>query len=104
MATTVREGSTSWLTVALYDRSGTLAAPTSLTWQAHDVRTNTELQAETSLTPASSVEITIPPAVNTLVNDSYKTEQRRITVIATYGDEDVLTSVYVYELQKLENL
>ncbi|MBN2392168.1 MAG: hypothetical protein JXR84_15680 [Anaerolineae bacterium] len=90
----VNEGTTAYLTVTFLDEDGLAAMPTAATWQCHDVASDTELQAETALTPASSIKITIPASVNTLVNPHAIQEKHRITLVATYGGDDQVTAEY----------
>lgn len=92
--TEVYEGNTAYLTVAFTDGDGVAALPTAVTWQCHDIKTGEELQAETAVTPATSVEITIPPSVNTLANADEQRETHRVTIKATYGDDDQATGKY----------
>jgi len=92
--TDVNEGTTAYLTVAFLDADGVAALPTAVTWQCHDIQTGEELKAETAVTPGTSVEITIPPSVNTLVNQGSRRETHRITVRGTYGDDDQVTGKY----------
>jgi len=92
---TVYEGTTSYLTVSFFDKAGAAAAPSAATWLCHDVHSGTVLKEETALEGvAASVEITIPPSVNTMVDQYAQQEQHRVTVVASYGADDQVTAMY----------
>jgi hypothetical protein len=98
----VYEGSTSYLTITFHDKNGEPVAPGAITWKAHDHDTGTVLQAETAVEiPAATIEITIPPAVNTLVKATKTTEVRVITIRASYGLADVITDEHRYVVRNL---
>lgn len=97
----VNEGSTAYLTVTFLDKNGEQAAPASATWEAHDAVSGTVLQAATAIGVAGEVEITIPPAVNAILDDSKPWEQRRITIKASYGAADALNGYFDYQVINL---
>lgn len=101
---TVNERSTAFLTVTFRDKTGALAAPSLVTWEAHDKASGTELQAATALTPASSIEITISASVNRMINAASGSEVRVITIKALYGADDGINSVYEYQVRNLEHV
>lgn len=101
---TVNEGSTCYVTVTFLDKDGNQTAPSSATWEAIDLKSGSVLQVETALTPAASIEITVPASVNDIY-DSTKTEEiRRITVKATYGADDKVNSQYDYRVINLSRV
>lgn len=61
-----------------------------------------QLRGDTPLTPASSVEIRLTPADNAILNGG--NEQRRVTVVATYGVDDQVTDEYVYMVVNLRKV
>lgn len=101
---TVNERSTAFLTVTFRDKAGALAAPDSVTWEAHDKASGTELQVATALTPASSIEVIIPASVNRMIDAASASEIRVITIKALYGADDGINSVYEYQVQNLEHV
>lgn len=101
---TVNERSTAFLTVAFRDKTGALAAPSSVTWEAHDKDSGVEMQAATALIPGPSIEITIPTTVNSMVNSAHHLETRVITIKALYGVDDGVNSVYEYQVQNLDHV
>jgi hypothetical protein len=100
----VNEETTSYLTVTFYDKNGDPAAPTSATWEAIDLKSGAVLQAETALSPASSIEITIPSSVNEIQDNTKEEEIRRITVIGVYGADDKVTQQYDYRVINLSRV
>lgn len=101
---TVTERSTAYLTVSFYDKAGALAAPASLTYRIDDVESNVQVRGDTTLTPANSVEITLTPTDNAILNLVGGNEQRRVTVTAVYGASDQLTDEYIYWVQNLRKV
>lgn len=82
----VNEGSVGYLTVTFKDEYNVPTAPVSATWEVHDLESGTELLAATSITPiASSVKLTLTPAINTFVDRKNDEETRRVTVKAVWG-------------------
>jgi len=98
--TVINEKSTAYLTVRFLNKNGELEAPTSATWQVHDVAKNEVMQKETVLTPASEIEIVIDPKVNTILSDK-RVETRRVTIKAIYGEEDKINEEYNYIVKNL---
>lgn len=99
---TVKEGSIAYLTVSFYDKTGALAAPASATWEVHDKGTgNTLLSATAIAAIASSVELTLTSAINTLVNGAHSEETRVVTVKATFASGNV-NDEYEYDVIGLE--
>ena len=97
----VNEGTTAYLTVTFLDEDGAAAVPTAATWQCHDVASGTALQAVTALVPDSTIQIKIPPSVNTLVDAHAIQEKHRITLVATYGTDDQVTGEYDFYVVNL---
>lgn len=97
----INEGSAAYLTIGFYDKSDANVPPTTVTYQVHDVASGTEMQAETSLTPAASIEIPIDPAVNAIVNSSLSVETRRVTIKASYGAGEEFNDEYDYLVRNL---
>jgi hypothetical protein len=97
----VNEGSTAYLTVTFLDKDGNAEAPTSVTWEVHDVPGGEELQGATAIAAASEIEITLPPAVNAILDDDKEWEQRRVTVKASYGASDAVNSTFDYRVLNL---
>jgi hypothetical protein len=83
----VYENSVAYLTVKFYDKNNNLASPSSGTWQVHDLFSSQVMKAPTYITSmASSVELVLTTAINTLVDPNAAKETRRVTVRAFFVD------------------
>ena len=98
------EGSTGYVTVSFFDGAGASAVPASLSYRIDDVPSGTEIRGDTSLAPAASVEITLTPTDNQILDDTRIGEVRAITVTATYGATDAVNSAYQYRVLNLRFL
>lgn len=102
--TIIKEGDTAYLTVTFRDKTGVLAVPTTVTWDCIDLDSGQQMQAPTSVAPGSSVEITIPTAVNAMVDSTKTHETRRVTVKSTYGGAEAKNGQYDYRIQNLSRV
>jgi hypothetical protein len=96
----VNEESTAYLTVRFFNKVNSLDVPATATWEVHDKQSGTVLLAPTSILPiANTVELTLTPAINTLVDSVNNTEETRVvTVKASFGASDACNDEYSYEL------
>ena len=101
---TVNEGSSAWLTVLFKDKSGALAAPTSVVYRVDCVTTRTSVRPATPITSglAGSMEITLAPEDTAIRNAANPTEIKRVTVVAQYGGPtDQVTDEVDYAVKNL---
>lgn len=84
----VNEGSLRKLTVTFLDEAGQPAVPAAVSYRIDCLTSGTVIKTDTSVTPAASLDITIPGADNALVDQANSRERRRVTVTATYADGD----------------
>jgi len=78
-------GSTSYLTVNFFDEDGNPAAPSTLSYKVDNLDTGDAIRASTSLTPATSVEITLTASLDNVAPVSPNAyDTRRVTVTAVY--------------------
>lgn len=101
MTTTVNEKSSSYLTVAFFDKTGAAAIPASVTYRLDCLTTGAAILADTVLSPAASIEIAITPTQNAILADGNTTETKRVTVKATYGASDAINAQYDYLVANL---
>lgn len=95
----VNEESTAYLTVKFYDKVNSLAVPASATWEVHDLESGAVLLASTAILPiANTVELTLTPVINTMVDSSHSEETRRVTVKAIFGASDGCNDEYDYNI------
>lgn len=102
--TVINEGDTAYLTVTFKDKTGALAVPVTVTWQCIDLDSGAEMQAETSVSPGSSIEITIPVAANAMVDPAKAHETRRVIVKSTYGGSEAKNGQYDYRIRNLSRV
>lgn len=104
MTTEVNEGSTAPLVVAFLDSAGAAAVPTAVRYRVDDLTNDAEIVAWTSVTPGSSVTISIAPAVNAMGAETNKKETRRVTIEASYGAADAIVDFEDYTLVNMRGL
>ena len=101
MTDIVNEKSTSYVTVSPKNKDGDSETPSTLVYQIDCITTGTPMLAETSLTPGTSVEITITPTQNAINDQSNSNEGRKVTVTAGYGANDQVIEVFNYRVKNL---
>ena len=101
MSKTVNERTTAYLVLTFKDKDGNLVTPQSITYNIHCLTNNIEIRGNTSVTPDTSVEITITPTENRIIDPNNKYERRLITVVATYNINDEATAQYEYRVLNL---
>lgn len=85
---TVKAGSTAWLTVTFTDKDGNPAIPINVTYDVVCLTNRSIVQADASVTPGESVEITLDPTDTGIIYAGHTKEHRRVVVTATYGTDD----------------
>lgn len=100
----VNEQSTAYLTVTFRNKAGAAEAPATASYRIEDVASDSEVLEATTITPAATVEVRLTPANNTLLVAGNPAELRRVTVIGEYGQDDAVTSEYVYEVVNLSGV
>lgn len=98
---TVNERSTAYLQMTFNDKVGASQVPTSITYRIDDKDTGTEIKADTAVSPAGTVEITLAPEDNRILNSVGRNEWRRVTVRATYGADQQVTGEFLYRVINL---
>lgn len=94
----VNERSTAYLTATFLNKAGQTQQPTSVSYRIDDAMTRTQIRGATSVSPSSTVEITLTPADNAIISPSLATERHVVTVIGVYGESDQVTAQFVYEV------
>jgi hypothetical protein len=101
MTMPVNEGSKAWLTVSFYDRTGVLAAPTTLTYQIYCLTTDTVVRVATALGIDTQIDIPLTAEDNAIINQANGSEIKRVTLIAVYGAGDEIKAQYDYVVNNL---
>ena len=73
--------------VSFKDESGAAVTPTSISYQILDAETGTTIRGATTVTPASSVTITLTFDDTTLVTSTRRQEERILQVTSVYGTD-----------------
>ena len=97
----VNEGTTAYLSATFSDKTGNADTPSTITYRIDDVRSGTEIRDATTITAASTVEISLSPTDNRILNATQSYETRRVTVVASYGASDQVTAEYTYRVTPL---
>jgi len=97
----VNEDSTAELTVTFLDAQGLPATPSSAALRIDCLTTGTAIQAETALSVASTVTITLGPSRTVIVNEKNAQERRLVTIRAVYGDDDAIVEQFEYFVKNL---
>lgn len=99
---TINEGSTGYLTVDFKDKDGTLEAPTSISYRIDCLTNGQEVKTDTSVTPASSVEIELTKTDNAIINQNNNSERRLVTVTGTYSADDAIVEEFEYNVKNMK--
>ncbi|OHD23484.1 MAG: hypothetical protein A2Y38_19115 [Spirochaetes bacterium GWB1_59_5] len=94
MPAIVKEGSTAYLTATFKDKTGALAAPSTLSYRIDCLTTGQVVRDDMLLTPADTVEITLTPADMAILTAGNSRETKRVTVKAGYGANDAVNDEY----------
>lgn len=85
--TIVNEGTTSYIHASFSDQNGDTLVPASISYTIHDRDSGAVLLEATSVSPAASVEIRVPPSINSVLDADKPAEIRVATIEAAYGAE-----------------
>jgi len=102
---TFNERSTVLVAVAFRDEDGVAVIPTSASYRLDDVRSGVHIIESTALgSLAASMEIEIPHASNTVLDQRREFEQHRLTVQFDYGSGRRGTNDYVFAVRNLPKI
>lgn len=97
----VNEGTTAYLTVSFLDKAGSASAPSAVSYRIDCLTSGAAIKGATSVSAASSVEITLSAVDNALQAQTNPRERRRVTVTGTYGATDAVIDQYDYDVVNL---
>lgn len=80
----INEGSTARLAITWLDYDGEEAAPESVSYRVDCTTTGEAVRAETSLTPAATMNLILTPDDTAILGDGTEPEQRVATFVATW--------------------
>lgn len=90
------------ITVEPFDLNKDPYTPTTARYRVDDCRSNNEMVDWTSLTPSTSMEITIPGTLNTIIEDRNRKETKVVTVNTDNGLSTQHNSEYEYGIRNLK--
>lgn len=96
----VEERTTSYVDFEFLDKNGAPALPKEITYKIDDETNNVSVRGPTSVSPSPKGIIAIGVAENTIINQVNAKETRRVTVTATYADNDGAEKVTRYSVVK----
>lgn len=102
--TSINERTTSYATAAFFDKNSDAALPTTLVYRIDCITTDTEIRADTTITPGETVEVTIADEENRIINQNNITELRVVTFTAGYGAGEQATEAYRYDVRNLHGI
>lgn len=105
MLETFNEGSTGYITLYFYDGDDVPAAPDSFQYRIDCETTGAAIRAWTTVNaPGNTYRLTLTAADTAIQNAGNDTEQRRITVSASYGASDKLNDEVFYAVKNLTHI
>lgn len=102
MSRTFNELTAVVVTIEPLNSAGVAFTPTTMRYRLDDCRTETNLVGWTSLTPSTSVTVTIPGSANSIQDNSLnKPEVKILTVNSDLGLDTQQYSQYSYRVENL---
>ena len=99
----VNENTSAFMTIVPKDKSGSAVTPTSMSYRIDCETTGTAIKAETSLTPGTSVALTVTPTENRIITASNVEEIRVLTVQCVYSAAtDEIQEQFRWRVKNLE--
>ncbi len=100
----VNEGSRLPLEIELRDYTNAAVVPTTLRYRIDCDTTGKALVAWTTLSPASSISLTVPASANAIQNRCNPTEIKVITFEADAGTDNAFTSEHKWQVINLRGI
>lgn len=85
-------------TVYFRNSSDAAEAPTTVDYRIDGLTTDTAITGWTSVTPATSVSISVTPTENRVINNRNRLERRQITVSANRGLSTETRDIVMYKV------
>jgi hypothetical protein len=99
------EGTSAFVTVTFYDKSGVPEDPSASTYEVHDEDTGTELVAAAALTPVSGVvEVELSGAAVDMHDATKPRETHVLTIKATHGGGQSMNAAFRYRVRNLAHV
>lgn len=104
MTIVINELTTEPIVVSFKNEDGEPIVPVSAKWRVDDVRSGTTIRDWAVLSPAASITIQLAESDTTILNVSNHTEEREVTVSATFSGNKRQTLNVNYEINNLRFL
>lgn len=102
--TSINEATTSYVSASFKNAAGALEAPSSVVYRIDCLTNKQQILDWTATSAASSITITVSALQNAIINQRHPSEQRYITIKATYAGSEQVTEEYHYEVVNLNFL
>ena len=96
------ENSTGYVTWTFRDTQLLLAVPLTISYRIDNREDEAAILAPTSISPASTVIITVTPTQNAIINSALEYEEHVMTITATYGVGDSISEECVFKVKNLQ--
>jgi hypothetical protein len=100
----INERTTAYVRVDFTDASGIGAVPATVTYSTKCKTTGTAIKTNVAVTPAASVTITLDALDNAIQNSASQSEEKLLTVRATYGTNDENNAEYRWRVKNLSGV
>ena len=102
MARIINELSQAVVTAEPFDTNGDPYTPINARYRVDDCKSEKKMVAWTAIAvPSTSMQITIPGSLNTIVSDNHKTETKVVTVNTDNGLDTAHNEQYFYSVKNL---
>ena len=98
---TINAASSGTLTIEFLDEAGALAVPSSISYRIDCVTSGAVIRNDSSIAPASTIDLALTPDDTRIVTPSDRMERRRVTLVVTFGPDDQITDDYEYTVRNL---
>ena len=96
---TVRKRNGATVQIKMYGRDGNLEAPGSAVYRIDDLESGTNIRQSTALSAGHTVLLELDANDTDIVTSGERQEIHRITVTATYGQNDILVDEYDFKVK-----
>lgn len=96
------EGNSFSVTFSVYNESGSSYTPSTARYKVECLTNRRSIRSYTTLTAATSMQISITPDDNVILNDLNRTERRQITVQTDHGTDSQKVFVAEWDVRALQ--
>ena len=100
----INEKTTVYIDITFLDKNSKPSSPSSITYSTYCKTTKIAIKTDVIVTPASQITITLDALDNAIQNTANTTEDKVLTIKATYSANDLLNSDYNYIIKNLQGV